>query len=611
MPRQFRAHPNLIALFAGPQLYSTPLAAVRELLQNAEDACSLQELEDPEYVARIIVRYSPSQNWVEVVDNGLGMNEETVEASFTYVGAPKGDVSHIRDLLSRHTEAQSRQIAAFGVGILSCFGVAQSITVRTKMTGSAGIAFRIPDFRSPFEDLADTPSERGTVIHLDLKLGGPMQPDQVPGAVAHFARHAAHVEIENADTGGHEVLPARWTGADLGSSTRLEDQALRDGYLALDPNWSNADQPLRSHLVVTNGGFLVRERETHLLPTEATGFTGEIDIRPGQLTILVSREDFQRDEKWQQLGQRLNVVYNKLLRAQLDGWERAVGENGAGIEKLGIDRAILVLTRGPTQGALDVDILARLQALLPRTIRVKLWGTDERVPIAQIAERSRDKQTVYYLREEQGPQQFQQAIEVAGGSAHVTETAQTLSLRATHLKLKGHTVVSCRLRGYQAEFGASVQTVQVHEADLLSQECQKAGLRWVAVHEASPEDVELKALKDSALLTNLLELGEQLKLVSVSEATDRVIRDYAGRLLNCTHPEIREILRILPAVVGNPVRRVLLQIYMDIDNYRNDTARQRIKELLTAPDLAEQAQLTTGPLLRAYLEEKLRAVVGD
>jgi hypothetical protein len=48
---------------------------------------------------------------------------------------------------------------------------------------------------------------------------------------------------------------------------------------------------------------------------------------------------------------------------------------------------------------------------------------------------------------------------------------------------------------------------------------------------------------------------------------------------------------------------------MDIQTWRLDEARKSAKELLTMPDLADQAQLNTGSFLRAFLQEKLKPLI--
>lgn len=607
---RFKPHDRIIDLLVGQRLYTSADTALRELLQNAEDACALQLIKDAAYEPNIVVRYSPSQNIVEIRDDGLGMNEEAIENSFASIGAPKTEVSHIRDLLTNAGE-RGHQIAQFGIGILSCFGVADSVTVHTKMDDHPGFAFKILNFHEEFETLANSPNERGTRISLLLKPSGPMHIDHVPAAVKRYARHAAHVEIENIDTGERQAIPELWHGADLLGAEQIEDPAMRKGILALDPAWDNPSAAFSSGLVMCNGGFLVKERELHLLPQQALGYRGELDIKPGALTILINREGFQQDSPWQELGQRLSVHYSRLLRAKIDEWEMIARERHREIESRGIDRSILILARGPSRGILEQDLGTRLDRLIPQIVHIRLWDSNRLASIIRIIEDAKEKGVIYYKRDDEGIQQFQQSLQQGTGSVQVTETAQTQDLRAMHLRAKGAVVLVCRPRNYAAEFGGQNQNIAVHEADLMAQACQEAGIRWVAVNAATPEEVELGVTEESALLSSLLGLGEELRFVVLNTLQDRVIRDYAGRLLNCANPEVQEILRILPDAVGNPLRRVLLQIYMDINNYQLDSARRQIKQLLVAPDLAEQAQLTTGRLLRDYLRRRLRVLAGD
>jgi hypothetical protein len=151
----------------------------------------------------------------------------------------------------------------------------------------------------------------------------------------------------------------------------------------------------------------------------------------------------------------------------------------------------------------------------------------------------------------------------------------------------------------------------VHEADLLAEELAKAGVRWVAVESATPEEVELAALKESRLLGSLLGFGGDLKFAILPESRDRVLRDFDGRLLNCAHAEVRDLLRALPDAAGNPVRRALLQIYLDIDNYDLPRARERTKDLFMDPDLSEHAQLSSGRLTREFLKTRLEALTEE
>jgi hypothetical protein len=48
---------------------------------------------------------------------------------------------------------------------------------------------------------------------------------------------------------------------------------------------------------------------------------------------------------------------------------------------------------------------------------------------------------------------------------------------------------------------------------------------------------------------------------------------------------------------------------MELHSFRLESARLRIKQLLTMPDLAEQAQLSTGEFLREFLRGILEPLI--
>ena len=56
----FHPSPDVLDLLTGQHLYAHPSACVRELLQNAADACELQAAIDPSYSRAIVARYSPN-----------------------------------------------------------------------------------------------------------------------------------------------------------------------------------------------------------------------------------------------------------------------------------------------------------------------------------------------------------------------------------------------------------------------------------------------------------------------------------------------------------------------------------------------------------------------
>jgi molecular chaperone HtpG len=104
-------------------LYASPRVYVRELLQNAVDAITAR---------RAVNASAPAQVWIEttgeggvrVSDTGIGLTEEQVHELLATIGR-----SSKRDELGF---ARHEFLGQFGIGLLSCFLVADEIRVETK-----------------------------------------------------------------------------------------------------------------------------------------------------------------------------------------------------------------------------------------------------------------------------------------------------------------------------------------------------------------------------------------------------------------------------------------------------------------------------------------------
>ncbi|MEU6072502.1 HSP90 family protein [Micromonospora sp. NPDC047074] len=107
-------------------LYGSPRVYVRELLQNAADAITARRAADPD--APALVRIEPPEltddGTLRVHDTGIGLTEAQVHELLATIGR-----SSKRDELgfSRH-----EFLGQFGIGLLSCFLVADEIRVVTR-----------------------------------------------------------------------------------------------------------------------------------------------------------------------------------------------------------------------------------------------------------------------------------------------------------------------------------------------------------------------------------------------------------------------------------------------------------------------------------------------
>jgi hypothetical protein len=128
---------QVVDLLMGTKLYANPEVALRELLQNSIDACLLRQAMEHkwsnQYRPEITVRYctEDGDDILEVADNGIGMDQDIIDKYYSKIGASfykSADFAEIKQEFSVDFVPTSR----FGIGILSCFMVADSLVVDTR-----------------------------------------------------------------------------------------------------------------------------------------------------------------------------------------------------------------------------------------------------------------------------------------------------------------------------------------------------------------------------------------------------------------------------------------------------------------------------------------------
>lgn len=158
-------------LLMGESLYGDPALCIRELLQNSLDAVDLRSLrlkmkkngdgytsavgsfvhpgvvreaDGVENDLRVSVDWGvdeySGQKWLRVTDNGVGMTDDVIEKYFTQVGRSYYRSPEFRQERSIFREGGelSSPISIFGIGILSCFMIADRIEVCTCSDGANG-----------------------------------------------------------------------------------------------------------------------------------------------------------------------------------------------------------------------------------------------------------------------------------------------------------------------------------------------------------------------------------------------------------------------------------------------------------------------------------------
>jgi molecular chaperone HtpG len=128
---------QVIDLLMGTKLYGNPEVALRELLQNSIDACLLREAQEIKwgnpYRPEITVRYyiEDKDICLEIDDNGTGMDQYIIDNYYSKVGSSFYKSTDFYNLKA-DSNADFTPTSRFGIGILSCFMVADTLIVDTK-----------------------------------------------------------------------------------------------------------------------------------------------------------------------------------------------------------------------------------------------------------------------------------------------------------------------------------------------------------------------------------------------------------------------------------------------------------------------------------------------
>ncbi|MFE6688551.1 caspase family protein [Streptomyces sp. NPDC057743] len=147
MDLRFRlADDRVQELLMGEQLYGDPALAIRELYQNALDACRYRgartqylRRRHPElapWSGRITFKQGVAEDgraYIECTDNGIGMGEGELREVFSHAGMRFADLPEYLDEKAEWREAgiELHPNSRFGIGVLSYFMIADDISVTT------------------------------------------------------------------------------------------------------------------------------------------------------------------------------------------------------------------------------------------------------------------------------------------------------------------------------------------------------------------------------------------------------------------------------------------------------------------------------------------------
>lgn len=158
-----------------PVLYeNNPSYAVRELVQNAVDACIEREYAEkmynnPDYRGNIRVELNSGEGTLTITDNGIGMNEDVLANYLLTAGASYRTSDRWKRDNTVDQQTQLLRSGRFGIGFMSVFLLGNSVSVETRnMYDIKGFSFKFSNTSRPLNILRAERETVGTTITVHL-----------------------------------------------------------------------------------------------------------------------------------------------------------------------------------------------------------------------------------------------------------------------------------------------------------------------------------------------------------------------------------------------------------------------------------------------------------
>ncbi len=600
----FAANTRLLQLLVGSNLYPTPDVCVRELLQNARDAIELRRASGDSQGGNIVVRFSSSERWFEVEDDGIGMNRHEVTASFLSVGSNKLEV------LGAQGQA-GEQVAFFGIGVLSVFLVASAAEVVTRKASEEALRLRIEGLGE--NDVEIEAVERdtiGTTVRVWVKPETSFHPALVPEAVRKYARHVPNIVVEDKDSGSQTAVGDIWDTAGLvGEFAAPENVHIRDGRLGFTKTLSDETPVVSNLITLCNGGFLVEAAASDLLKVNPMGFGGELDLHANALSVVMARERFQRDDHWITLGRHLLDLFESAALEALDSGFLA---NSGSPDPPEVRRCLFLWHWALREAPVLDDLKSVVRERILSTVPFQLAGSDRRASLRDVLGWMPEPRL--YYRPVGSPAYMSRQIEDEGLPINFSEEIG-YTIRIGALRARGFEIVETDYVTFTWQLPEQPQplTYQINEYQVIQDCLSITGKEIRSVGEAPESDLNLDNFEKLPALRKVLDVGGgQLRLASVPGSGRRVVADPSGvRYLNVDHPRIRRLLSALPEAIANPLKRRLLRVYLGLESWELQEARDLLLELLEDQNLAVMARSETSVLTQRAVRRAIERLLAE
>jgi len=206
----FEVETSRVLELLSKEIYDSPLALLRENVQNAYDATLMRCTHDGTEITATEIRLTIEPSQLIIADDGIGMTEEVLRNNFWKAGSS-----------GKRTELalKSGVIGTFGIGAMANFGVCSKLRVDTRSVESDTTLISIAEkaklsFSQECIELEHVKDERkpGTILTVDLDPDSRLDEKR---AASYLESYVAYLPVRVLLNG--KVISQREYGATLGT----------------------------------------------------------------------------------------------------------------------------------------------------------------------------------------------------------------------------------------------------------------------------------------------------------------------------------------------------------------------------------------------------------
>ena len=282
-------------------LYKSPDVFLRELLQNGVDAITLRQKSQPDWSGgKITITVEPGRRLI-FRDNGAGLSEEGIHRFLAVIGQSS------KTELVNGTIPED-YIGRFGIGLLSCFMVSDSIVVHTRPAegGGAHVWMGLPDGTYTLEPLEECPVGTSVILTARPGMEHYFQPRKAVELVRYYGLALPVPVYLSGDPERLNSIPADFPGVSRSQLLSFGEWLFEEEFLEAIPiqtphisgvayvlPYRTAPSAKGRHRIYLKQ-MLLTERGDTLLPPWA--FFLQCFLNTRGLRPTASREDFYEDQ---------------------------------------------------------------------------------------------------------------------------------------------------------------------------------------------------------------------------------------------------------------------------------------------------------------------------